>query len=90
MHKIPLIVPLSGTSNLLTGDHIYGCQKNGWQGLQNLQGTSVYIMIALLCEYHKHSNLKIIIELSLILSYVFNQSKKKMLSYHVSFNFNDS
>lgn len=27
MHKITLIVRLSGTFNLLTGDHIYGCQK---------------------------------------------------------------
>lgn len=27
MHTITFIVRLSGTSNLLTGDHIYGCQK---------------------------------------------------------------
>lgn len=27
MHKITFIVRLSGTSNLLTGDHVYGCQK---------------------------------------------------------------
>lgn len=70
MHKITVIVRFSGTSNLLTGDHIYGCQKKkGWRRLQNLQGTSFYIMNALLCEYHKHSNLKIIIKLSVFLSY---------------------
>lgn len=76
MHKITFIVRLSGTSNLLTGDHIYGCQKKGWRRLQNLQGTSFYIMNALLCEYHKHSNLKIINKLSSFLSYLFSQGKK--------------
>lgn len=77
MHKITFIVRLSGTSNLLTGDHVYGCQKKTcWRRLQNLQGTNFYIMNALLCEYHKHSNLKIIIKLSLFPSYLFKQGKK--------------
>lgn len=71
MHKITFLVRLSGTSHLLTGDHKYGCQKNGWRGLQNLEGTSVYIMNILLCEYHKHSKLKIIIKLSLLPSIIF-------------------